>query len=358
MLLRENYRDGYAERFVEDWWSGNFPRYLFGTNKLAQDVAKEMEVDGFINTVSEDVNCAGKKLFHSLIEIPEDSLVLVCNVLARVNYVDALLSRYSFRHLEAPRFCRHSKLEAEIPYFKGFAEDIKAHTDEYAYIHKRLADKKSQNIFYNLLNYRLSGDWRYLRGFTDRRDEQYFEDFLQLSEAPIFADIGGYHGETSLEFIKRYPTYKHIYFFEPEVANMSCAKKSLNGFDDIDFIEIGCSDYKGNVEFLVDGSASKINQTNCGLEGRGTITVDRFDNIVSGRVDYIKMDIEGAEGGALTGMGRTIAEWHPTLAVCMYHRADDFRKLTTQILGVREDYKMFLRHYGDGVTETVMFFVP
>ncbi len=40
------------------------------------------------------------------------------------------------------------------------------------------------------------------------------------------------------------------------------------------------------------------------------------------RVDYIKMDIEGAEPNAVAGAARTIAQYHPRMALCLYHSAD------------------------------------
>lgn len=86
--------------------------------------------------------------------------------------------------------------------------------------------------------------------------------------------------------------------------------------------------------------------------------MERFDDMVPGRVDFIKMDIEGAEGDAIAGMEECIRKWHPTLAVCVYHQPDDFWKLPGKILAIRDDYSLYMRHYGAGVDETVMFFVP
>jgi FkbM family methyltransferase len=45
------------------------------------------------------------------------------------------------------------------------------------------------------------------------------------------------------------------------------------------------------------------------------------------RVDFIKMDIEGAEPQALTGALRTVARFRPRMAVSMEHRPDDIRAI-------------------------------
>jgi len=41
------------------------------------------------------------------------------------------------------------------------------------------------------------------------------------------------------------------------------------------------------------------------------------------RVDFIKMDIEGAEQKAIAGARNTIQQFHPRMALCIYHMKDD-----------------------------------
>jgi FkbM family methyltransferase len=45
------------------------------------------------------------------------------------------------------------------------------------------------------------------------------------------------------------------------------------------------------------------------------------------RVDYVKMDIEGAETNALKGAHATLATYHPRLAVASYHLATDPQRI-------------------------------
>ncbi len=56
------------------------------------------------------------------------------------------------------------------------------------------------------------------------------------------------------------------------------------------------------------------------------------------RVDYIKMDIEGAEPNALTGGQGTIAKWKPRLSISAYHQDDHPVRIPATVRGIRADY--------------------
>ncbi len=58
------------------------------------------------------------------------------------------------------------------------------------------------------------------------------------------------------------------------------------------------------------------------------------------RVDYIKMDIEGAEPNALRGAHDTIAKWKPRISISAYHRPDHPVVIPQIIRETRPDYVM------------------
>jgi FkbM family methyltransferase len=68
-----------------------------------------------------------------------------------------------------------------------------------------------------------------------------------------------------------------------------------------------------------------------GASGRLRLPLTTIDKLVAElkleRVDYIKMDIEGAEQRALAGARQTLAAYHPRLAISSYHRPDDPAKI-------------------------------
>jgi FkbM family methyltransferase len=70
-------------------------------------------------------------------------------------------------------------------------------------------------------------------------------------------------------------------------------------------------------------------------------TIDRLvEELHLGHVDFIKMDIEGAEREALRGGFQTLARDIPTLMMDMYHRPDDLQVLPAVIHEGNSHYQM------------------
>ena len=66
------------------------------------------------------------------------------------------------------------------------------------------------------------------------------------------------------------------------------------------------------------------------------------------RVDFIKMDIEGAERNALIGARATLAKYHPRMALSAYHLPDDPRKLPELVHSAWQGYRMACGPCADG----------
>ena len=57
------------------------------------------------------------------------------------------------------------------------------------------------------------------------------------------------------------------------------------------------------------------------------------------------MDVEGEELSAIRGAEDTIFKSKPKMLISAYHRTDDFLKIPNAVLNIRDDYKIYLRHY-------------
>ncbi len=134
---------------------------------------------------------------------------------------------------------------------------------------------------------------------------------------------------------------------------MHLAKKSLDKYTNINFYQLALSNKKEMLRFDIRGSSSKISTS-----GEVIIYADKLDDIIEEEITFIKMDIEGAERKAIMGSKKIILKYHPILAISVYHRKSDFWKIPKQILKIRKDYKIYLRHYTERVSETIMYFIP
>lgn len=347
--------DERADRFCKAFLAGATDRrFVFGRNEYARSIAGQVEVSGFVDDFTSEPEYLGKPVIRTE-DIPADAMVVSAVTLGRPITVENKLAAENIDHLDYYSFYKYSGLDLEpVTFWKDFPADFERHREKYEWIYSVLADEESKRIFGRLVNFRLSGDLAHMDGFTDRQREQYFEDFLGLkSQGEVFLDVGGFDGFTSLEFIKRCPDYEAVYLFEPDERNMRVAQPRLAGHENIWFVPKGLSDRAGVVRFSIGGSASVISE-----DGEAEIRIEALDNMKIPKATFIKMDIEGAESGAIDGARKTIAEQHPRLAICVYHKADDLWRIPEQVLSIRNDYSIYLRHYTEGVTETVMFFVP
>jgi hypothetical protein len=73
------------------------------------------------------------------------------------------------------------------------------------------------------------------------------------------------------------------------------------------------------------------------------------------RLDFIKMDIEGAEMMALRGATETLKRFKPVLAISVYHKLIDFYEIPQEIDKLGLGYKFYFQHSALHGDETVVF---
>ncbi|GAB7141326.1 hypothetical protein RsTz2092_12990 [Deferribacterales bacterium RsTz2092] len=69
---------------------------------------------------------------------------------------------------------------------------------------------------------------------------------------------------------------------------------------------------------------------------------------------FIKFDIEGAEVDGINGARRLLRNGSP-FAICVYHKPSDFWQIPQLILSINPNYRLYLRHHTDYVSETVLY---
>ena len=287
-------------------------------------------------------------------DVPQGALIANCSTSISPVAVQKHLVNHGFHHIIGlHHLVIASGSRLNWPSFvQSMRKELDEHADAWQSILDSLSDETSRQTFLDVICFRLSCDSDYMKNYTVRVQEQYFEDFMQFS-GETFVDAGGFDGDTSEGFAKRYPDYQKIILFEPSAKNMAAARKRLEGYRDIDYRPIGLSDASDTLGFDPDaGSASAI-----GHSAHTTIQVDTLDDTVAEPITFIKMDLEGWELKALRGSHRHLAQERPKLAIAVYHDSPDFRLVHQLVNQFGHDYRCYLRHYTQGWSETVMFFV-
>ena len=328
-------------------------RFLIGRNEQAKFLIDNFEIDAIIDDFSSGT-WYGKKIINS--NIPKNSIVVNCSTSIGPISAERCLSNKDNVNIIAYSELFYSNPEKiEAPKFVDEARyDIISNYDKYNLIFNILNDDLSREIFNDLIRYRLTADYNYMRKYSIRLNDQYFEKFLGDLKGSIFVDCGGFDGDTTEEFCKRYPEYKKVFLFEPSQKNIESAKKRLKEIRDINIIKLGVSDESGILSFNPNsGSASSISE-----DGSDFINVTTLDEFIQEPVSFIKMDLEGWELPALKGASNQIEDNSPILAISVYHSISDFWKIPEFILDKNGKYNIYLRHYTEGWSETVMYFLP
>jgi FkbM family methyltransferase len=326
-----------------------------GRNVYAESIAQHIPLDGFIDDFTSESSYLGRPVLKAA-DVPTGSMVLIASGGQPLTAMKKL-SGLGIENLDYFSFLRFSGLALrDVVFNEGFSEEYQRNKTEYDWCYERLSDDCSRDIFENLVNFRKTYDIAFMQGFTCREDQQYFEDFLKLkADGESFCDIGCYDGANTREFIKRAPQYRSVHVFEPDPSNFIKCEQNLEGIRDVHLHCLGLSNSRSVLKMCPQNSGSVLSDS-----GSVSVTVDTLDNILPPE-DFptlIKMDIEGAEALAIEGARNTIIKHHPRLAISVYHKVGDYHTIPRQVLGIRNDYDIYMRHYTESIYETIMFFVP
>lgn len=330
------------------------PCYAIGRNAETLSLIGKMRLDGIVDDFAPPGTSWQGLAAIGMAQLPGNAVVINCTtsispvaVEQRLGDagIDAILS---IEDLVAAS-------DGAIPHATMVREqrdDCDRFAPEWADLFETLADDASRQTLLDVLRYRLTANTAFMRDYTVRTEEQYFEPFLDL-RLEVFVDAGGFDGDTTEEFCRRCPDYRQVHLFEPSARNLRAAQARLAGHRDIVFHSQALSDTEGHIRFDPDAGSSSAVTTGAGE----LVAMTTLDRAIPGPVSVIKMDLEGWELKALAGSERHIREGRPKLAIAVYHRASDFRDIWRQVRALHPDYRIFLRHYTQGWSETVMFFV-
>lgn len=142
---------------------------------------------------------------------------------------------------------------------------------------------------------------------------------------------------------------RRVIAFEPEPTNIACFKKTFKKeleSGKIVLVEAALWDSSGTLQFSEppEGNSGRGSVVETNGVVSVTVRATTIDESVAAlnldRVDFIKMDIEGAERHALLGGQDTLARFAPRMALSVEHLTDDPEVIPRAVLQARPDYKV------------------
>lgn len=158
-------------------------------------------------------------------------------------------------------------------------------------------------------------------------DFDYYQHFYKVKNEDVILDAGSNCGHISIFFSKIVGEKGRIFSFEPDKYNIERIKKNLSINIDLednviieDLLLWNKNEFIDFQESGTVGSSAvwKPNVENCTKKQAITIDTWVINNNIQ-KLDFIKMDIEGAEIEALDGCIETIKRLKPNFAIASYH---------------------------------------
>jgi FkbM family methyltransferase len=138
---------------------------------------------------------------------------------------------------------------------------------------------------------------------------------------------------------------------EPLPENLICLRRNFAtdiAADRVVLVPKGVWNREELLEMHVDAGSTAAASV---VMGRGkrerklTVPLTTIDRLVQDlnldRVDFIKMDIEGAETNALQGAANTLREWRPRLAISSYHLDEDPVTIPAAVRSAQAQYQEY-----------------
>jgi FkbM family methyltransferase len=260
------------------------------------------------------------------------------------NVICATRLRWKFSDLLLPDYCQ------DLPH------KVYEHSRSVLEAAALMADDFSRAEFLRQVRWRALGDFGEL---SPPQPNQYFPDGLfRLSPQEVFVDCGAYDGVTVRRFLKRTPGFLRIFAIDADPRNYKQLCRTISALPERDRIEIY------HLAVGADHSTVRFQSTGtvqAAVSSSGDVEVEQvpLDELLKGtKPTFIKMDIEGAELGALEGARNLISGSQPLLAVCVYHTPTDLWRIPLKIHELAPKHSLYLRPHVEDGWDLVCYAIP
>lgn len=157
----------------------------------------------------------------------------------------------------------------------------------------------------------------------------YFSKFMP-TKGCVVVDGGAYYGLCTIIFSLLVGGSGKVISFEPDAANFEKLQRNVKKYklSNVVLLNKGLSNEIGEREFysIPDGplgSSYIIKDPKAIMQKSNVVRLDeQLEQLGIKKVDFIKMDIEGAEMKALIGSEKTLKNGNVNIAIASYHKVD------------------------------------
>lgn len=266
-----------------------------------------------------------------LLSLPED---------LRIEYL-SLPKRYTFLKGKID-FIRE-----DFSLIREYVEMMAHNVERYKKLYERLADYRSKMVLNGIIRYWFNFNIAQMHTLSETVFKDYYDlDILECDENEVLVDLGAYTGDSVIDFINTYGTYKKIYAYELTPSTYITMTNNLASYPNIIPIQKGVGSKSGTmyVNDKLNGAGNKILES-----GDTEVEIVTLDEDITEPITTIKMDVEGAEKDAILGAAHHIKHDKPKMLISAYHLSGDIFDIPDIIDDIRDDYKYYLRFNGRGI---------
>lgn len=165
------------------------------------------------------------------------------------------------------------------------------------------------------------------------------------NSAPLILDCGSNIGLSIAYFHHRHPGAR-IVGFEPDPAAFAALSENTAALPNVEVVNAALSREEGETDLWytpgTDGSLTRSIIAGRGGPERRAVRTVRLSDWITGPVDFLKLDVEGAEHDVLADLVETGAITHVRRMTVEYHHPSD-RRLSTFLKGLEDadfDYRV------------------
>lgn len=342
------------------------PVWIFGAGQFGRDVcvalqAQGFEVHGFVETKPAVQQLMGIQVvdWQQWATVCNDAQ-LVIGVFNRGMPFDALdrIARSSGASDIFMPWDIYSQFETHMGwrYWLGAPETLLNQLPAIERTYQLLSDELSRRCLVDICAFRVGLNPEYAS--FQHPDNQYFNALTlnALGRSDVrFVDGGAYNGDTFAEFCSL-ANVTQAYLFEPDEDNFRALVRNVSrGPSKTMCLPLALADSYTVLKFSAGaGEGAAISD-----KGSVHVAAAALDDVLCGRnVDFIKLDVEGAEAQALNGARQLIHRSRPVLALSLYHHPQDLWALPELLASMCENYSFYIRQHYFNSFDSVLYAIP